>query len=374
MRLPATLLARMWKRARVGVKDRLIEALTGLASLATDRRPRTTDEFAASSPRRVLLIKTDRIGDLLTATPLMAAFRARWPEARLVLVGSPKTRSAMPLLPYLERAPLEFERHPAAWLRLASWLPRQGFDVAVSLRSEFTSAALMAAASRAPVRAALGASRTVAAFNLLLGTDEEHLLLRHWLAARALGVTLPHQRPVVEVPAAAVPEAERIVAAIGRREGTSLVGIGVPGRYNARHRRDALPAAELLEVVRRLAGTGATVLLFGFGRELEEARAIQAAVPDAAVMPPVAFPVLAATLQRVDLYISSYTGPLHLADGVGTATVAIGTPARHRDFRPLGPQHRRASADRVADLTAADVVAAAASALGARLAGVVAAR
>jgi ADP-heptose:LPS heptosyltransferase len=73
----------------------------------------------------------------------------------------------------------------------------------------------------------------------------------------------------------------------------------------------------------------------------------------------------------MDLYISSYTGPLHVADGAGTATVAIGTPARHRSFRPLGPRHRCATADRVADLTAAAVLAAAASALGDRLPGAV---
>ena len=122
------------KRARMALKVPLMHALSMLAVLGMDASAYSVGDLSGLSPQRILLIRSDRIGDLLCSTPLIAALHRRWPEAEMTLVGGPKNRATSTLLPYLRRGP-EFRRDPAAWLRLAAWLPRQRFDLAISLRS-----------------------------------------------------------------------------------------------------------------------------------------------------------------------------------------------------------------------------------------------
>jgi heptosyltransferase-3 len=359
---------RALKRVRVAVKNPLIEALSWLAAARLARRVVGWDELAALEPRRILVIRSDRIGDLLCGTPLIAALHKRWPEARLSLVGGPKNRAVMPLLPYLERAGVEFERHPVSWGRLRAWLPRQGFDIAVSLRSEVFSGALLAAWSRAPVRVAVNAMRTLPAFNTLLAPHDHHQVRRSWTAARALGVTWPEIRPVIEIPPAAVVRAGEVFAALGGGEGRPVIGVGVPNRTDGKHRVKAWPPARLLDFVRLLDATGARVLLFGVGREREEAAAIVAAVPGARLAPSMPLAQVAALQGWLDCFVASYTGTLHLADGAGTRTVAIGSTFNAHNWRPLGPRHRQVSAPIVPEIPIEVVLGAVRELLPGRLA------
>lgn len=325
-----------WRRA---IKDMVIESGTWLATRGLDRTLRAPREVVALRPRRVLLVRTDRIGDLLISTPLIAALHRLWPDAELTLLGGPKNRGAAALLPYLARAPVEFERHPASWARLRRWVPRQRFDVAVSLRAEVFSGAWLAALSGAPHRLVANATSTVGAFTTVLATNEQHHVRRYCDAAEALDVRWPEPRPIIEVPAAADAAAADAWAALALAPGR-VAGLGMPNRSTARHAARAVREPVLVEVARALRAAGVGVVLFGFGAELEEAERIARVVPGVKVAPALGLPVLAALLRRLDCYLTGYTGPLHLADAVGCATVSWGQPVQVANFRPLGARHR----------------------------------
>ncbi len=362
-------LGRALKNLRMAVKNPVIEGLCALAAAGLDRRVRAAADLAAEPPRRILVIRTDRIGDLLCGTPLIAALRHRWPDSPITLVGGPRNRGVMPLIPYVTRAPVEFARDPLSWARLRAWLPRQGFDCAVSLRSEVMSGALIAGWSRARVRAAVHAVRTLPAFNLVLAPHERHQVRRYWLAATGLGVTWPEVRPVIEIPAEHDARGRAVVEGLGLPDGRPLVGVGVPNRADGKHRIKAWPPATLEAFVRALSDAGARVLLFGVGAERVEAGRIAARVPGVAVSPALPLASVAAVQKRLDLFVASFTGTLHLADGAGTATVAIGLPGQCADWRPLGPRHRALAAPRVPDIPVAAALAACREALGGRLVG-----
>jgi len=346
------------KALRMAVKNPTIEGLCAMAVAGLDRRVRMPEDLDADPPRRILVIRTDRIGDLLCCSPLIAALHVRWPEAAMVLVGGPRNRAVMPLLPYLRRAPVEFERHPQSWLRLRRWLAGEQFDVAVSLRSEVYSGAWIAGRSRAPVRMVANASRTLPAFNLVLGPHDHHSLRRYWRAAWRLGVSWPEQRPVVTIPAAAEEAAARewSALAVGPRP---VVGIGIPNRSTRRHAFKAWPVERLLELARSIAADGYGVLFFGLGAERVEAERLAARVPGAQVAPPMELASIGAMQRRLRLLVSPFTGTLHLADAVGTPTVAIGESRNAADWRPLGPRHRVVAAPQPARIPT-DVVLSAA--------------
>jgi heptosyltransferase-1 len=325
----------------MSVKVPAMRAVSWTAALPLERRPLRPEDLDRMAPRRILLVRCDRIGDLLCCSPLIAALRQKWPEAGLTLVGGPKNRAVMPLLPYLERGP-EFRRDPLAWSRLLAWLPRQRFDVAVSLRAEVMSGVLIAAASGAPVRMASHASRrTAPAFNLILDSDDPHQLRRYWLAARRLGVAFPEPRPIIEVPPAADRRGGEVVRELGVPEGAPLVGVGIPYRADRRHRIKAWTPEALVSFVRSLSAEGAWVVLFAAGVERAEAEAASAAVPQARVIPRLSLPQVAGVQRRLDLWVSTPTGPLHLADGVGVPTVTVGKDRFVQGWGPLGERHRQ---------------------------------
>jgi ADP-heptose:LPS heptosyltransferase len=356
---------RALKAARVAVKNPTIEGLCALAAAGLDRRVRVAEDLDAEPPRRILVIRTDRIGDLLCGTPLIAALHERWPAAEITLVGGPRNRAVMPLLPYLRRAPVEFVRHPWSWARLAAWAPRQRFDLAVSLRSEVFSGAWIAARSRARVRMVANASRTLPAFNLVLGPHDHHSLRRYWRAAWRLGATWPGPpRPIFTIPARAELRAAAVWASLGIADRACVVGIGIPNRSTRRHAFKAWPPERLEALARTLREEGRTVLLFGVGAERQEAERLAGRVPGLRVAPPLSLAEVAAVQRRLRLLVSSLTGTLHLADGVGTPTVAIGEARSAADWRPLGPRHHVVTAPVPAAIPFAAVLAAVRQALG----------
>ena len=338
------------KTLRTRAKVPLMRWTSGLATWLLDRRPRVVEDLDARPPRRILLVRCDRIGDLLCSTPLIAALHRKWPAAEITLVGSPKNRAVAPLLPYLTRGP-EFRRDPLAWGRLAAWLPRQRFDLAVSLRTEVLSGVLIAAASRTPVRMVANASpRTAPAFNLVLGCEDMHHLRRYWLAAQRLGVAFPEPRPIIEVPEAADRRGAEMVRALMVPEGAPLVGVAIPNRTDRRHRNRAWSADVLVSFVRALVADGACVVLFAAGVEQVEAAAIRAVVPQARVLPKLSLAEMAGVQRRLDLWVSTPTGPLHLADAVGTPTVMVCTDPFVLGWAPQGVQHRQLCAADARDI------------------------
>ena len=55
------------------------------------------------TPRRVLILRALKLGDLLVAVPAFRALRSAWPEAEIVLVGLPWAEALVERFPmYLD--------------------------------------------------------------------------------------------------------------------------------------------------------------------------------------------------------------------------------------------------------------------------------
>lgn len=349
---------RALKSLRGSLKEPVQSAFAWAATLPLDRRPRTTADLAQFEPKAIVAARTDRVGDLLVSTPLLAALHDRWPAARLVLVHGPRNRSVLPGLPFVEPGP-EFRRDPLSWTRVASWLVAQRFDLAVSLRAEGMADVYVAAWSGAPVRLATHGTKTRAAYNLIIGEEIRHHVTRHCHAAAAIGAPREHPRPVFIVPRAAEEQGHQILRALHARGGGPLVGVQIPNRSSRHHIKRAWPLERLIAAVRSLVADGTRVMLCAVGSERADAARVAAAVPEAMVGPEVPLAVLAALQRGFDLFISGFTGPSHLAAAIGTPSLIIGTATLAEYWRPLEPIHRTVLAPRVSDVSVEAVLAAA---------------
>jgi len=351
------------KRVRQGIKLPIQMAFARVAVLPLDRRPHTPRDLEGLEPRRIVVSRTDRIGDLLCGSPLLLALHQRWPQARLVVIAGPKNRAVLRGLPFVEAGPV-FRRNPASWTELAWWLGRQRFEICVSLRAESMAGVWVAAWSGAPMRMVTHATKAAAAFNLILGADDAHQTTRYCHAAAILGFPPAEVRPVFVVPPEAERRVEGMLAAILPPDDAPLVGLQIPHRRSKRYTVRAWPVEKVVALVRALTGDGCRVVLCGTGSERVEAEYVQLQAPGAVLAPAgVSLAEFAAVQRRFGLFVSQFTGTLHLADALGVPTVSFGTEEQVEVWGVLGERHRCIRAERVADIPVETVLDAARSLL-----------
>jgi ADP-heptose:LPS heptosyltransferase len=353
------------KAIRQSFKRPLQTAFSRALAMPLDRGPYTVRDLDGLTPSSIVASRTDRIGDLLCCSPLLLALHRRWPDAELVVVPGRKNRAVLAGLPFCREGPV-FRRDPASWARLAWWLGRGSFDLSVSLRAESMAGVWVAAWSRAPIRMVTHATYAHPAANLILGIDDFHQTTRYCRAAAALGFPADEIRPVFMIPAGAERRAAEVVPTLEPRDGGPLVGFQMPHRGSRRHAVRAWPLESVVTLVRQLEADGCRVVLCGTGAERAEAEVVRSHVPGTVVAPAVPLAVFAAVQRRLDLFIGQFTGPLHLADAVGTSAVGFGLDAQVEGWGLIGPRHRCIGAARVSTIPVAAVLEAARALLALR--------
>lgn len=106
--------------------------------------------FRAEEVKKILVVRTDNIGDVICSTPAMASLRRQFPEARLSALVCTHSMDALyqnPVLDELYVYPKAKHRYQG-YGKLKSWwvlwqtvrrIRKQKYDLAISLRSEFSS-------------------------------------------------------------------------------------------------------------------------------------------------------------------------------------------------------------------------------------------
>ena len=328
------------ERRLVAAADRVLALGAGVARL-WPRRP------AAVPPRRILLLRLERIGDLLMSAAAIESVRAHAPGAAIDLVVGGWNRAIAERLRGIDRV----ETLDAPWLargsaaagggRLVStawsWR-RRGYDLAINFEGDVRSHALIA----------LGGARRRVGFAMagggpLLTDVVEHRPDRHTsdnaaaLVAAAFpgaGAEPPGFR--LDVPEAARQAARDLVGAHARY----LVVHASGGRAIKQWDLDRFAAATTA-IARDL---GAAVVLSGAPGDAPLTAQVRAALPaDLAVVDLTGRPdllVLAAVLEGARLVLTGDTGPMHLAAAVGAPVVAVFGPSMPVRYAPRSTAHR----------------------------------
>jgi heptosyltransferase-2 len=151
---------------------------------------------AIDSPRQILVVQLDHLGDALLTTPLLARLRAAYPAATIDVLASESNREVFEANPQLNRVHVAartwFERDPARWgLVPAVWhlgrsLREYRYDLGIDVRGDILSVLVLALAG---VPRRVGWSMGGGAF--LLTDVAEWIPLRHEVHSRlALLATL----------------------------------------------------------------------------------------------------------------------------------------------------------------------------------------
>jgi ADP-heptose:LPS heptosyltransferase len=329
-------------------RERMLVKLADLAIAPVGWFRRRTPPAAAI--RRVLLMRLERIGDLLMVLEAIRDARAAWPDAEIDLaVGSWNVPLAR-LIPDVTR----LEIADAPWLaregsgatsrtliaRARKWRARR-YDVVVNFEPDIRSN-FLAWLTGAPRRLGYWTGGGGAFLTDALAyapTSHVSVNARH-LIARAAG----RSEAGLERPAAPrlvpPPEAARAADALLRGHRGPFIGVHASGgRESKQWHLDRFAGA-----ARRLAESRhATIVLTGAASDRPLVDAVRQGLTGLPVVDAAGaldLPSLAALLARLDLFITGDTGPMHLAAAVGAPVVALFGPSNPVRYGPLGARQR----------------------------------
>jgi ADP-heptose:LPS heptosyltransferase len=329
-------------------RERLIVGVAD-AALAPLRWGRARS--AAGPVSRVLLLRLERIGDLLMVLDAIRDARAAWPHAEIDLAVGSWNAPVAALIPEVSRVEIadvpwlaregRGDTWPALVAKARRWRTRD-YDVVVNFEPDIRSN-FLAWLTGAPIR--LGYSTGGGGAWLTDALEYEpasHVAVNaRQIVARAAGLPAPDQAgrgrwPQLVPPPDAVARAEALIGDAPR----PLVGVHASGGRESKQGQPDRFAA----VARELAVTrGATIVLTGSDSDRPLVNQVAFQLGGARVIDvcgALDLPALAALLARLDVLITGDTGPMHLASAMGTPLVALFGPSNPLRYGPLGPGAR----------------------------------
>ncbi|MEW6440805.1 MAG: glycosyltransferase family 9 protein [bacterium] len=293
--------------------------------------PLLRTEGGRQDARRILVIRTDRLGDLILSFPVIEALRAAYPRAEIDLLVS---AYAAPLA-RLQRSVREVGVDGFPGVRgvpdLVRWLNLRSYDVALHLYPR-PRLALSTFLARIPIRIGTRYRFYSSLFNLRVplhrkdsGMHERdlNLLLLRPLGLSVTGATL---EAGIRVPEPARAEIRGLLRQEGLDAGRPLIALH-PGSGGSSLN---WPLESFGRLAKLLCGEGFAVLVTGTEEERESVRTVVAAAEGKPIDLAGRLDLvrLAALLECADLVVTNSTGPLHLADALGTRVLGLFSPFR----------------------------------------------
>ena len=280
----------------------------------------------------LLVLRTDRLGDMALTTAALQDLRAHFRHATITVVAPP--------------GPLELlEAHPAVdrryALRPGGALPAglvDRFDLAIDFTpDESLRGARLVARSRARFRAGFRAAGREAYFNIVgpAARRDRHVLDLNRDLLEALGIEASTTRPGLYVRPVERTGAERRLSTLGAAEPCIAVHLGA---HYPSQRWDPERFADLITLLTERVAA-ACIVLCGPG-ETDLTERVCAATPDALAVSPGSVRAMMALIGSCDLFVGNNSGPLHIAGALGVPTVSVMGPTDPRRFMPRGPTDR----------------------------------
>lgn len=293
-------------------------------------------------PARVLVRLPNPLGDTVMATPLLAALRAHWPEARITAAGGAGSLALLAGLPSVDERlalPDRRARGSGALLAAAHLMRERRFDLALLCTNSFSSALAVRLAGVPRRVGYAGGGRSLLLTTALPSAPErgQHRrpqpMTEFYLGlADAVGVPRAGHRTQLVVAPEDEARAEAWLARHGLTGAAPLVGIHGGASFGPSKlwypERWAAVADALAE------RHGARTILFCGPGEERDVRAIAAAAKHplaSAAEDPVDLGLLKALVKRLSLLVCTDAGPRHVAPPFEVPVVTL--------LGPTDPRH-----------------------------------
>jgi heptosyltransferase-2 len=301
--------------------EEVFEAAQGLLNHALLVKP--TEDF-----KRILIARTDRIGDVLLSTPVIRALRDKYPYAYISMMVSEYAKGVVEGNKYLDEVIVyDKDREHKSWLssmKFALSLKKKKFDLAVILHPT----------SRVHLLTFFAGIPRRIGYNKKLGfllTDkiahtkqfgEKHELEYNLDLIRALGIEAQDKSLIMPIRE----ESEKWVNELFRLEGIKGDDRLLAVHPSASCPSKIWPAERFAVVAERLSNKyGFKILVVVGPSDTHTAETLikQIHGPVIGFAGKTSVSQLASLLKRCELFISNDSGPVHIASAVGTPVISI---------------------------------------------------
>lgn len=280
--------------------------------------------------KKILVVRTDRIGDVVLSTPVLRALRDNYPRSYIAVMVSPQARELVEDNPYLNEVIVydkdKKDRGLLGFWRFVMGLKRKKFDLAIVLHTKKRTN-LITYLADIPKR--IGYHDTKFGFLLTDKIKDTRMLgLHHEVdycldILRKLGLTIKERIPHLAVKKECVFEADALLLEAGIKREDKIAGIH-PGASCISKRwlkdRFVVLANHLVE------DYGLKIVLFACGTDdmaVANDIAKEVRYPAINLAGKTSLSQLAALLKRCRLLISNDSGPVHIASAVGIPVISI---------------------------------------------------
>lgn len=277
--------------------------------------------------RRILVVRTDRIGDVILSTPVLKALREHYPASFIAVMVSPYTRDIVEGNPYVDEV-ITFDKDHLgslwATVHFAKKLKDKKFDAAIVLHPTVRVHLLMFLAG---IKERVGYDRKAPYFLTTTVPHQKHLGERHEAdynldLLRPLGIEGADRELFVPIR----PSSERIVDEVlrqaGVESGTLLVAVN-PAASCISKLWPLSKFAEVIDAISALYRAKVAIVSDSSHRALSEKLLGLTKSMPLDLSGRFNLSELASFFKRCALVVSNDSGPVHLASAVGTPVVAI---------------------------------------------------
>lgn len=279
--------------------------------------------------KRILVIRSDRIGEVLLSTPVLSALKARYPQCHITMMANPISAGIIKGNPYLNQI-LKYSDELSGWKQIMSLkrlFRRYNFDAVFILnpKKEFHIASFLA---RIPIR--VGYRRKLGFLLTHTIPDRKHLGLKHEVEynldlIRRIGI---EPRDIDKRPFVAIRrEDRRAIKNILQNNDLSNTDIIVSLHPSTTNPLKKWPEDNFAKLGDMIIQKGSKVVLIGGNEKeyLECSNTVSSKMKNKPInlTGKISLKQLGAFFKVCRLLISCDSGPVHIADAVGTTVCVL---------------------------------------------------
>lgn len=281
--------------------------------------------------RHILLIRTDRIGDVMLSLPMLPLIKNKFPAASITMMVQAYTRELVDRHSCVDSVLIyEAPTSVGTFFRAVRMLRSRHFDAVILPYPRFR-LALLTFVARIPIRIATGYRWYSFLFTTKIFEHrkhgKKHELEYNCSLLSAIGIDASAVLPHFEVPSS--PAAEERVSTI-----LASLGIGRSDRFIVLHPGSGGSARDWCAEnfselgIRLSTWNGMKIVLTGGEHERGLVHRVAQAIspPPANCAGLLSLTELATLLRRACVFVSNSTGPLHIAAAAGTSVVGLYPP------------------------------------------------
>ena len=300
----------------------------------------------AKSYKKILIIRLDRIGDVVLSTPVLKAVRDAYPDSHIAFMVAPHAKDIAEGNPYINEVIVydKTRAHKGALegAKFIAGLARKRFDIAIMLHPTRRTH-LLAFLSGIPKR--LGYERKMGLILTDKIPDKKHLGLKHEIdytlgLLRYIGIETKDRKLHVPIDKTSEDRVGRILADAGIKDSDRIVAIN-PGASCRSKRWPVGRFAEAADSLARELGVKIVIVSGSQDKCFADQTASRMNTKALNLSGMTTVRELACLLKRSSLFISNDSGPVHIACAMGTPVISIfGRSDRGLSPRRWGPTNK----------------------------------